>query len=65
VFPVGIGLRDPRSQKRDLGHPSVLPFDIGVTTSFVIAPRLASASQLLGMKRGRVFIRNWMQDWSQ
>jgi hypothetical protein len=23
VFPVGIGLRDPRSQKRDLGHPSV------------------------------------------
>jgi hypothetical protein len=25
VFPVGIGLRDPRSQKRDLGHPSVSP----------------------------------------
>jgi hypothetical protein len=24
---VGIGLRDPRSQKRDLGHPSVSPFD--------------------------------------
>jgi hypothetical protein len=23
VFPVGIGLRDPRSQKRDLGHPSI------------------------------------------
>jgi hypothetical protein len=23
VFPVGIGLRDPRSQTRDLGHPSV------------------------------------------
>jgi hypothetical protein len=23
VFPPGIGLRDPRSQKRDLGHPSV------------------------------------------
>ena len=23
MFPVGIGLRDPRSQKRDLGHPSV------------------------------------------
>jgi hypothetical protein len=38
VFPVGIGLRDPKSQKRDLGHPPVLPFDIGVTTSFVIAP---------------------------
>jgi hypothetical protein len=25
VVPVGIGLRDPRSQKRDLGHPSVSP----------------------------------------
>jgi hypothetical protein len=24
VFPVGIGLRDPRSQKRDLGHPSIV-----------------------------------------
>jgi hypothetical protein len=35
VFPVGIGLSDPRSQKRDptarrggLGHPSVSRFDI-------------------------------------
>jgi hypothetical protein len=28
VFRVRIGLRDPRSQKRDLGHPSVSPFDI-------------------------------------
>jgi hypothetical protein len=28
VFPVGIGLRDPRSQKRDLGHPSISPFDV-------------------------------------
>jgi hypothetical protein len=27
VFPVGIGLRDPRSQKRDLGHPSIHRFD--------------------------------------
>ena len=25
MFPVGIGLRDPRSQKRDLGHPSMFP----------------------------------------
>jgi hypothetical protein len=24
---VGIGLRDPRSQKRDLGHPSISPFE--------------------------------------
>jgi hypothetical protein len=38
VFPVGIGLRDPRSQKRDLGHPSIFLF------------RLASASRLLGMR---------------
>jgi hypothetical protein len=42
VFPVGIGLRDPRSQKRDptarrgrLGHPSVSPFDSAEGTSFV------------------------------
>ena len=27
MFPVGIGLSDPRSQKRDLGHPSISPFE--------------------------------------
>jgi hypothetical protein len=37
VFPVGIGLRDPRSQKRDLGHPSISPSDIAEGTSFVIS----------------------------
>jgi hypothetical protein len=37
VFPVGIGLRDPRSQKRDLGHPSVSPFNIAEGTSIVIS----------------------------
>jgi hypothetical protein len=37
VFPVEIGLRDPRSQKRDLGHPSISPFDIAEGTSFVIS----------------------------
>jgi hypothetical protein len=37
VFPVGIGLRDPRSQKRDLGHPSISPFDFAEGTSFVIS----------------------------
>ena len=37
MFPVGIGLRDPRSQKRDLGHPSVSPFDFAEGTSFVIS----------------------------
>jgi hypothetical protein len=39
VFPGGIGLRDPRSQKRDLGHPSISPFNIAEGTSFVI-PRI-------------------------
>jgi hypothetical protein len=34
---VGIGLRDPRSQKRDLGHLSVSPFDIAEGKSFVIS----------------------------
>jgi hypothetical protein len=37
VFPVGIGLRDPRSQKRDLGHPSVSPFNIAEGKSIVIS----------------------------
>jgi hypothetical protein len=37
VFPVEIGLRDPRSQKRHLGHPSISPFDIAEGTSFVIS----------------------------
>jgi hypothetical protein len=34
VFPVGIGLRDPKSQKRDLGHPSISPFDIASTLRY-------------------------------
>jgi hypothetical protein len=37
VFPLGIGLRDPRSQKRDLGHPSISPFDIAEGTRFVVS----------------------------
>ncbi len=44
MFPGGIGprragtgLRDPRSQRRDLGHPSISPFDIAEGTSFVIS----------------------------
>jgi hypothetical protein len=36
---VGIGLRDPRSQKRDLGHPSISPFDVAEGTSFVVSLR--------------------------
>jgi hypothetical protein len=34
---VGIGLRDPRSQKRDLGHPSISPFDIAENTCILVA----------------------------
>jgi hypothetical protein len=47
VFPVRIGLRDPRSQTRDLGHPSVLPFDVAEGTSFVISlpTRLSKAAR--------------------
>ena len=44
MLPVGIGLRDPRSQKRDLGHPSISPFDIAEGTSFVISPVLGPES---------------------
>jgi hypothetical protein len=29
-------LRDPRSQKRDLGHPSVSPSDIAEGTIFAV-----------------------------
>ena len=47
MFPVGIGLRDPRSQKRDLGHPSVSPFDVAEAQALPFLSRLASASRLL------------------
>ena len=30
-------MRDPRSQKRDLGHPSISPFDLAEGASFVIS----------------------------
>jgi hypothetical protein len=54
VFPVGIGLRDPRSQKRDLGHPSVSPFDFAEGTSFVISlPTRLSESVAPTARRGR------------
>ena len=55
MFPVGIGLRDPRSQKRDLGHPSVSPFDIAEGTSFVISlPTRLSESDARDDKKERV-----------
>jgi hypothetical protein len=55
VFPVGIGLRDPRSQKRDLGHPSISPFDIAEGTSFVISlPTRLSESAAPRDDKGRV-----------
>ena len=54
MFPVGIGLRDPRSQKRDLGHPSISPFDIAEGTSFVISqPTRFSESAAPTARRGR------------
>ena len=58
MFPVGIGLRDPRSQKRDLGHPSISPFDIAEGTSFVISlPTRLSESAARDDKRERVVAR--------
>ena len=54
MFPVGIRLRDPRSQKRDLGHPSISPFDIAEGTSFVISlPTRLSESAAPTARRGR------------
>ena len=58
MFPVGIGLRDPRSQKRDLGHPSVSPFDIAEGTSFVISlPTRLSESAARDDKKERVVVK--------
>jgi hypothetical protein len=54
VFPVGIGLRDPRSQKRDLGHPSVSPFDIAEGTSFVISLPTRFSGSAARDDKGRV-----------
>jgi hypothetical protein len=64
VFPVGIGLRDPRSQKRDLGHPSVHPSILQRAQALSFLSRLASASRLFGMTRGEdryqsTFTPNW------
>jgi hypothetical protein len=58
VFPVGIGLRDPRSQKRDLGHPSISPFDIAEGTCFVISlPTRKTVSPLSNRGHSRI-LRN-------
>src|ERR1700730_8580421 len=43
--PAGIGLRDPRSQKRDLGHPSISPFNVAEVQALSFLSRLASASR--------------------
>jgi hypothetical protein len=50
VFPVGIGLRDPRSQKRDPGHPSISPFDIAESTCFVLPSEAEDLSTNLSAK---------------
>jgi len=62
VFPGGIGLRDPRSQKRDLGHPSISPFDIAEGTSFVISlPTRLSESAARDDKKEMVVARKeWL-----
>jgi hypothetical protein len=61
VFPVGIGLRDPRSQKRDLGHPSVSPFDIAEGTSFVISlPTRLSESAARDDKERVAVYKEWL-----
>jgi hypothetical protein len=59
VLPVGIGLRDPRSQKRDLGHPSITPFDTAEGTSFVISlpTRLSESAAPRDDKKERVVER--------
>jgi hypothetical protein len=61
VFPVGIGLRDPRSQKRDptarrgrLGHPSVSPFDIAEDKGAVRLVRDRFNASTLRRKKERV-----------
>jgi hypothetical protein len=56
VFPVGIGLKDPRSQKRDLGHPSISPFDFAEGHALSFLSRLAAASRLLGMTKERLAV---------
>jgi hypothetical protein len=61
VFPVGIGLRDPRSQKRDLGHPSVSPIHIADGISFVISlpTRLSKSDPADEKVRGCAFMQSY------
>jgi hypothetical protein len=63
VFPVGIGLRDPRSQKRDLGHPSISPSILQRARALSFLSPVASASRLLGMTKERVGVSsgNWFE----
>jgi hypothetical protein len=57
VFPVGIGLRDPRSQKRDLGTLRSHPRYCRGHKLCHFLFRLASASRLLEMTKGRVVVQ--------
>jgi hypothetical protein len=68
VFPVRIGLRDPRSQKRDLGHPSISLFDIAVGTSCPGQGRMRFVEPIERNRkfeamehpsRGRANVQNW------
>jgi hypothetical protein len=58
---VEIGLRDPRSQKRDLGHPSISPFDIAEGTSFVISLPTRLSESAARDEKGESGFSTW--DW--
>jgi hypothetical protein len=50
-FHYGIGCTDPRSQKRDLGHPSISPFDVAGSASFFISAPKPKASSVDAEKK--------------
>jgi hypothetical protein len=46
-FPVGFGCSDPRSQTRDLGHPSISPFDLLLLFDWLRLSYLVASAALL------------------
>jgi hypothetical protein len=50
----GNGFEGSQVSKRDLGHPSVSPFDIAKAEALSFLSRLAPANRLLGMKNASV-----------
>src|SRR5580704_10937216 len=49
VFSFGIGCRDPRSQTRDLGHPSVATFGFVFAGRWFVIPPPSGRSLHLGV----------------